>query len=140
MLKKIEALRKQPIEVRNRYAFWIAASVTLVIAVIWGSTLPARFSEEEPVATETTEPSSSMMDSIKRLFVGIGEQFGPVIVTPNGATTTEERIDLVELLKNATTTPEQKPLPPSPQATTSTTTSVEISTTSTTTSSTSLSN
>jgi hypothetical protein len=139
MLKKIEALRKQPVEVRNRYAFWIATVVTLIIAVVWASTFPARFSQEAPATVEESPSSVGALDSIKAFVASMSERFGPVIATPNEATTTEERVDLVELLKNATTTP-QDPLPPSHMGSTSTTTNGEFSTTSTTTSSTSQSN
>lgn len=43
MWRKIEHLRKQPKEVRNRYAFWYAFLITAMIMVVWASTLPARF-------------------------------------------------------------------------------------------------
>ena len=42
LLEKIEALRKEPKEVRNRYAFISALSVTLLVAVIWSISLPSR--------------------------------------------------------------------------------------------------
>jgi len=42
MLKKIESLRKQSKEVRNRYAFWWALLFTIVVTVFWVSSLPAR--------------------------------------------------------------------------------------------------
>lgn len=42
MLKKIESLRKQSKEVRNRYAFWCALLFTVVVTVFWVSSLPAR--------------------------------------------------------------------------------------------------
>jgi len=37
MLKKIEALRKKPVEVRNRYAFWWAFAFTAFVVIIWVS-------------------------------------------------------------------------------------------------------
>lgn len=55
MLKKIESLRKQPKHVRNRYAFWIALLVTLVIVTFWTTTLPARFSSENTMAEQDSE-------------------------------------------------------------------------------------
>jgi hypothetical protein len=59
MLKQIEALRKQPIHIRNRYAFWIALSTTLVIAFFWGLQLPNKLSVEgkDTVAEDTSGSS-----------------------------------------------------------------------------------
>lgn len=42
MLKKIESIRKRPIEVRNRYAFWSALGFTTVIALFWLMSIPSR--------------------------------------------------------------------------------------------------
>tara|TARA_B100000745_G_scaffold283015_1_gene216719 strand:- start:285 stop:680 length:396 start_codon:yes stop_codon:yes gene_type:complete len=42
MLRKIEKLRKEPKEVRNRYAFWVALLFTTVVTVFWLTSLPAR--------------------------------------------------------------------------------------------------
>ena len=65
MLKKIEALRKEPVHVRNRWAFWIALSVTLCIAFFWVSTLPARF-----IAPQTTSETEKEGDTSWRETVG----------------------------------------------------------------------
>lgn len=42
MLRKIEQIRKEPKEVRNRYAFWVAFLFTAVVAFFWVTSLPAR--------------------------------------------------------------------------------------------------
>ncbi len=51
MLKKIESLRQRPTHVRNAYAFWIALSVTLLIAFLWSTTVPAKFSNTSATST-----------------------------------------------------------------------------------------
>ncbi len=51
MLKKIESLRQKPTHVRNAYAFWIALFVTLLIAFLWSTTLPAKFSNTSATST-----------------------------------------------------------------------------------------
>ena len=56
MLKKIEALRKKPKNIRNRYAFWIATIATLVVVVVWGTTLPTRFAQ----TAENTSTSAGL--------------------------------------------------------------------------------
>lgn len=74
MLKKIEALRKEPVSVRNRWAFWIALSVTLCIAFFWVSTLPARFAPVQADETKQDEGASwsetvgSLTDSFTQTF------------------------------------------------------------------------
>lgn len=50
MLKKIEALRKKPKYVRDRFALTGAVSVTALIAVLWLVSLPAQFSEAPEVS------------------------------------------------------------------------------------------
>ena len=59
MLKKIESIRKKPVEVRNRYAFWYALGFTAVIAVFWLASVPAKFSVltnvEAPIENERVQ-------------------------------------------------------------------------------------
>jgi hypothetical protein len=40
----LERIRSKPPHVRGQYAFWFSVSVTAVVAVIWATTIPARFS------------------------------------------------------------------------------------------------
>ena len=62
MLRKIEALRKEPKEVRNRYAFWVAFLFTAVITVFWLTSIPARMSTLSGVVpAEKTEGGFSRM-------------------------------------------------------------------------------
>jgi hypothetical protein len=62
MLDKIEALRKEPVHVRNRYAFWVAFCVTLLIALVWALSLPSRFATQQEVPEEIviTDETSRM--------------------------------------------------------------------------------
>lgn len=69
MLRKIEALRKQPKHVRNRYAFWIALCATGVIALVWSLSLPARFADE---STAKVASDSGEVGTFKRTLQKIG--------------------------------------------------------------------
>lgn len=54
MLEKLESLRTQPKYIRNRYAFWTASMLTLIIASFWLTSLPSRFA---PQVTQTATPA-----------------------------------------------------------------------------------
>ena len=66
MLKKIESLRQKPTHVRNAYAFWIALCVTLLIAFLWSTTLPAKFSNTSATSTviQNEEQGSSFFHTL----------------------------------------------------------------------------
>jgi len=70
MLRKIESLRKQPKEVRNRHAFVIASIITAVIALVWVLHLPSQFADEEKVAREAAkdQPKSSFVQGFVDLY------------------------------------------------------------------------
>lgn len=62
MLDKIESLRTKPKQVKNQYAFWIAFTVTALIALAWAFTLPGRFRNELVLPQEhENEPGSFKM-------------------------------------------------------------------------------
>jgi hypothetical protein len=58
--RAIERIRAEPREVRSQIAFLSALCITVVIALIWSTTLPARFGS---VATIGSKISSSVQDS-----------------------------------------------------------------------------
>lgn len=102
MLKKIEALRKEPRHVRNRYAFWTAFCVTLLIIVVWASTLPARFGQTEaPVAHQRESNWGEYKNALGSVLSGAFSRFG-AIKTEKDAETPPERIDFVELVASST--------------------------------------
>lgn len=70
LLEKIESLRKESKDVRNRYAFGIALSVTLLIAIVWAISLPARMSIPTTVVSENEEDVSSEIRNIKEFVEG----------------------------------------------------------------------
>lgn len=47
LIEYIERLRTRPLAQRRRFALLFAGCVTLIIAVLWGLTLPARFASLE---------------------------------------------------------------------------------------------
>jgi hypothetical protein len=68
MLRKLEKLRTQPKDVRNRYAFWYAFLFTAVIAVFWLSTMPARvgvLSTNEPQREKEAGGFARMWNNMK---------------------------------------------------------------------------
>lgn len=74
LLTKIEALRKEPRSVRNRYAFIIALSSTLVIALIWGISLPSRFGEvTSDASSDDDSPTSELANQFYELKGLIGD-------------------------------------------------------------------
>jgi len=104
MLKKIESLRKQPEHVRNRFAFWTALFVTLIIAALWGSTLPARFENTQAAEEEEqgTSSWSTLSSSFQDFFKNGAAQFGKITVQQKTVEEPPQRIDLVELVASST--------------------------------------
>ncbi len=102
MLKKIEALRKEPKHVRNRYAFWTAFFVTLVIIVVWGSTLPARFMPGQMQEPSTENNWSDYKNALGSVLNGAFSRFGE-ITTEKAPEEAPERIDFVELVASSST-------------------------------------
>jgi hypothetical protein len=75
MLDKIEALRKQPKHIRNRYAFWIALSLTLLIALVWALVLSAKLSTKKVVPQEHADDSGSFSRSLSDVSERVTEIF-----------------------------------------------------------------
>lgn len=65
MLKKIESLRKESKETRNRYAFWFAFLFTAVVTVFWLTTVPARLAVLSGGGAAEAEKAES---SLSRMF------------------------------------------------------------------------
>jgi len=73
MLKKIESLRKQPVSVRDRYAFWIATAFTGVIVTFWVLSVPARIQNlvgADDVQEKTSGSISRTISDMKAAVVG----------------------------------------------------------------------
>lgn len=113
LIEKIEQLRKEPKAVRNRVAFGVALSCSLVILVFWGLSLPSRFSfEQAPVtATEDTGPSfadqlieirdvvGASIEDIKSQAELMGAATTTSTTTPGAATDATSTAALIELIK-----------------------------------------
>lgn len=71
MLKKIESLRQKPKHTRNAYAFWVALLVTLVIALLWSTSLSVTLSSTSKTnsveQTESTKQESSFFHTLEEL-------------------------------------------------------------------------
>lgn len=121
MLHHLEELRKRPKAIRNSYAFGVALSVTLLVAVVWAVSLPSRFTLESEVATEQPTDSGPtiqeqlsgvrdiLSDNLELLqsqaeVIESADQDEPAEVS--GATTsTEVRGDTIDSILRATATP-----------------------------------
>lgn len=70
----LEELRRKPKQVRTQYAFFGALSVTLLITLVWGFSLPARFAD---TGTETgsAESSGDSLDEQESTFSEFGTFF-----------------------------------------------------------------
>jgi hypothetical protein len=67
MLKKIEAIRKRPIEVRKRYAFWSALAFTTVVAFFWIMSIPSRLE----VLTSGPQVETQTQGGVARSFTDL---------------------------------------------------------------------
>jgi len=91
MLRKIEAARKQPKHIRNRYAFWISLGVTSVIAVFWLSSVPSRFSTQE-----MTLQKYPMEGGVSRIFNQMRASVSETAENNIPSTTTEHNEEMDE--------------------------------------------
>lgn len=109
MLNKIEAMRKKPKHVRNRHAFWIALCVTLLIALFWITTLPARFAppqetgEIEQAREEMGNFSRSAKELFSRAFSAVASLRSTLEDTQETATSSRQTLDLDALVASSTT-------------------------------------
>ena len=65
MLRFIEHVRTKPKAVRNQYAFFGAAIITLCIVLVWAVSLPARFASFDAEEKETTGAFSQFFNDAK---------------------------------------------------------------------------
>lgn len=93
-------LRKKPKAVRTQYAFWYAAGITVVVALVWVVSLQYRFDAgtfagEAVVERETRGAFSQFMGDIKQNFAAVftsvatttSEQAGDGVATSTTTTT-----------------------------------------------------
>jgi hypothetical protein len=135
----IQSLRSKPQHVRTQYAFVIALLITAVIAAIWMTTLPARFSGYGKVQKEdsaTKEEFSNFVSDAKTQFGNVIEsqnekeedtsRMGDLSMDESAAVSTTTLADSIEpdVVQTATTTATTLPVPT--QMTQSTTTSIVV--------------
>lgn len=73
MLDKIEALRTEPKHIRNRYAFWLALLVTLVIAFFWVMSIPTKLSQSDPQTQKHENEQGSFSRTLGEIKVRVME-------------------------------------------------------------------
>lgn len=123
MLDKIEALRKEPKHIRNRYAFLIALCISCLVALIWALTLSARFAEpasvevkQEEGAPDWTEVFGRVKESIVTPFKNIRQKPDTQDLEGNAIVPSNATLDLDALIASST---------PSQSATTSSSTAIQ---------------
>lgn len=117
MLRKIESLRKQPKQVRNRYAFWVALSVTAVITLVWVITLPDKISDfEVGVSDDTRNELSTFANVINDIKGNVVESFadlrdaGEEVATTTPSSTTQDFSVLLKATRTEETRVQQEVL------------------------------
>lgn len=79
LLSKIESLRTKPVTVRNRYAFWGALIFTLLVAVFWLTTLPARFDDTRQLQEQASaQPDPSIVGPFVRMRESVSGALGSI--------------------------------------------------------------
>lgn len=68
-------LESKSSSVKSQYAFGVASVVTILIAVVWVSTLPARFAQKSPLEVTTEEEEKGFSE----LFSDTKNQLGNII-------------------------------------------------------------
>lgn len=101
MLDKIESLRKQPKHIRNRYAFWIALSISLLIALVWALTISARLSPKDTVPQEHADDAGSfsrtLSDITQRVKVMFTEMRTQIKYVKDEQTPTNDKSNIIDL-------------------------------------------
>lgn len=107
-MKYLKRIQSKPSSVKARYAFLIALSCTIIIAFIWSTTLPARFSHidgTQDVEKTEPEPTNTLTDIFNEAKVQVGNVVNWDEGEPESFTTTN--LDALSKPKNrvATTSP-----------------------------------
>jgi len=92
IIESIERLRRAPKTVRDRYAFLLATSFTVVVALVWMAFLPGRFTPaDETLATGAEQaPFSSLFGGLKDQVAQLGALFKDDDEAAPGAVTAPE--------------------------------------------------
>ncbi len=95
LVRFFSSIRKRPKEVRDQYAFWIALTVTTVVAVPWFFGLPSQLTPDKP-QVESEPIFSSFFNEVGGRFGEVTESIEEVrkpeldtLYSSTSATTTE---------------------------------------------------
>ncbi len=69
----LERLRKKPQHVRARVAFGSAVGITAIIALVWSTTLPARFANLGSTLDEGTQEAAAIQGGFDTVLQNMGE-------------------------------------------------------------------
>lgn len=75
----LERIRKQPQHIRSHFAFGSALGITALIAVIWSTTLPARFATLGDTIEESGVQTASFQSGLDAMLGTMGEDMGAVL-------------------------------------------------------------
>lgn len=77
LIRVFSSIRQKPKHVRDQYAFWIAAVVTVLVAVSWLVDLPGKLNpeqapaESEPVFSSFFNEAGSRLSDVTESFSGL---------------------------------------------------------------------
>ena len=86
----LERMREKPQHVKGQYAFLSALSFTLVVALIWGLSLPARLSNTGEIAKESSD-SKERSFSLNSFFTSAQTQIANLVDTVKESTKEPEQ-------------------------------------------------
>lgn len=77
MFTFITKLRTRSLAYRRRFAFWSAAAITGLIALVWIISLSVRFGDTAASPKpQTPGPFETFMGQVRRGFSSVGDSFG----------------------------------------------------------------
>ncbi len=74
----LERIQSKPSNVKTQYAFGVASAITVIIAIVWMSTIPARFSEVSLKQTDSKEEKANLGDLVNDTKNQLGNVIGSV--------------------------------------------------------------
>lgn len=99
----LDRLREKPDAVKAQVAFGTAFVIAGCIAVVWGTTLPARFADNEGLVAETgkavTNDETGLFSSLGDAFTSVRTQIGSIIESTS--TESEEVPDIADAEQEA---------------------------------------
>jgi len=108
--KLLDSIRQKPPEVRSHVAFVSAVCLTVLVGLLWTSTLPAQFSElsnsasEVPSGSAVSELKEHVAEGVSGAIDNNGTADGTLNMQPANFATATKRSNLSPVLRTTSTT------------------------------------